>query len=306
MSTNSNNQEIDQVKKSIFPIKDLYEITIEKIKDPILRTILAFGILLLGLSMIPQLDVIESLKWPLFFLGVLAALFGIIKLTIEVVFENGKEKKLSEVRRLLRPAKNVRINDLTREMGGMIRDSSNEAFIIDIAQRIAKNSLKRRGQNVRLPIIKKLYESKGISHTDYVKVKQIVQAMVDEVSWKCHRVFVAEDDGEQMIQYPSTMLLSGEIYGGCVDKVVLLCTLIRALGFRVRFKRAIAKSNGWAHVWTEVCLPTKQLYYEWISIDPSRQGFQIGEKEDWEKYWNDNFIPSGFPPSESAETYDVN
>ena len=83
MSTSSKNQETDQAKKSIFPIKDLYEITIEKIKDPILRTILAFGILLLGLSMIPQLDVIESLKWPLFLLGVIAALFGLIKLTME-------------------------------------------------------------------------------------------------------------------------------------------------------------------------------------------------------------------------------
>ena len=305
MSTSSKNQETDQAKKSIFPIKDLYEITIEKIKDPILRTILAFGILLLGLSMIPQLDVIESLKWPLFLLGVIAALFGLIKLTMEVVFENGKEKELSELRRLLRPAKNVRISDLTQEMGVMIRDSSNEAFIIDIAQRMAKNSLKRMGKNVRLPDIPKLYETKGISHADYAKERQIVQAMVDEVSWKRHRVFVADDVGEQVIQYPSTMLLSGEIYGGCVDKVVLLCTLLRAVGFRVRFKTSMTKSEGWAHVWAEVCLPTKQAYYEWISIDPSRQSFQIGEKEDWERYWNDNFINRGFPPSESAESYEL-
>ncbi len=151
----------------------------------------------------------------------------------------------------------------------------------------------------------KLYETKGISHADYAKVRQIVQAMVDEVSWKRHRVFVADDVGEQMIQYPSTMLLSGEIYGGCADKIVLLCTLLRALGFRVRFKTSLTKSEGWAHVWAEVCLPTKRAYYEWVSIDPSQQSFQIGEKKDWKRYWNDNFINRGFPPSESAENYEL-
>ena len=139
-----------------------------------------------------------------------------------------------------------------------------------------------------------------------MKIRQIAQAMVDEVSWKCYRVFVDEDAKEQIIQYPSTMLQSDEICGGCVDKVVLLCTLLRALGFRSRFKSAETKENkGWWHVWVEVNLPTEKGG-EWVAIDPSKESFKIGDKKTWEKYWNDNFISRGFPPSENALIYEIN
>lgn len=286
-------------KESGIPIKDLWEITIKEIKDPILLTILAVGLLLLYLSMTPQG---ESYKWQMTLLGVLAALVGMTKWVIGVVSGHGKENALRELGTHLRSAKNVRSDDMIQEMGRLILESSDDPWTIDKAQRLAK----RTGGKTELSGISKLYEKKEIQPDDTQNAKKIVQTIVNQVSWKRHRVFVAEDADEQLLQYPSTMLLSEEIYGGCADKVVLLCTLLRALKFRTRFKWAVGGiETEYMHVWAEVCLPTEQGNHEWFPIDPSKAGFQIGEKKKWDEYWNKNFIPNGFPPSESAESCDL-
>jgi hypothetical protein len=283
-------------KASGIPIKDLWEITVKEIKDPILLTILAVGLLLLYLSMTPQG---ESYKWQMTFLGVLAALVGMTKWVIGVVSGHGEELALSELGRHLRSAKNVRSDDMIQEMGRMILESSDDPWIIDKAQRLAK----RTREKTELSDIPRLYEKKGIQPDDVQNAKKIVQTIVNQVSWKRHRVFVAADTSEQLLQYPSTMLLSEEIYGGCADKVVLLCTLLRALKFRTRFKWAVGGiETKYMHVWAEVCLPAEQGKYEWFSIDPSKAGFQIGEKKDWEEYWKKYFVPNGFHSSEKAES----
>ncbi|MDQ1317457.1 MAG: Transglutaminase-like superfamily [Candidatus Poribacteria bacterium] len=220
-------------------------------------------------------------------------------------FENGKEKALSELRRLLRPAKSIQGADLIQEIGSMIHESSNEDFIKNMAQRMVKNTLRRMGKKARLPDLPKLYEMKNIPPADCMDIRQIVQTIVNEVSWKRHRVYMDEITKEQILQYPSTMLLSDEIYGGCADKVVLLCTLLRALKFRLRFKLAVNERKRWSHIWAEVYLPIEQGSGEWVSIDPSKSGFLLGGKEEWERYWNENYISQGYSSSESAQTYEL-
>jgi len=310
MNNNSEPQEDDQKKNEsvLLFVKSIYEITVDKIKDPILRTILAVGILfvaLAGLSMSLKAEIPKSVIWPLFLIGIVAVLFGLVKWFAGIIFENGKEKALSELRRLLRPAKSIRGEDLTQEIGSMIRDSSNEDFIINMAQRMVRNSLRRKGKRVKLPDLPTLYEMKNIPSADCMDIRHVVQTIADEVSWKHHRVYVDVITKEQILQYPSTMLLSDEIYGGCADKVILLCTLLRALKFRLRFKLAINKGKTYSHIWAEVYLPTEQGPGEWVAIDPSKPGFKIDGKEEWERYWEENFISQGYAPSESAQTYEL-
>jgi hypothetical protein len=277
-------------------MKDLWEITIKEIKDPVLLTLLAVGLLFLYLSITPQG---EAYKWQMTFLGVLAFLYGLIKWAVGVVLEHGKELELSELSRHLRSAKIVTIKDMIQEMGRLIIESSEDPWMIDKAQRLAKKTLEKTG----LSDISKLYETKGIQPGDARNARKIVQTIVNQVSWKRHRVFQAVDDGEQLLQYPSTMLLSEEIYGGCADKVVLLCTLLRALKFRTRFKWAVGgQPSEYRHVWAEVCLPSEQGNFEWFPVDPSEPGFHISERKKWDEYWNEKFIQNGFPDYDNTES----
>lgn len=303
MNNNSESQEIDQKKNEsiLLSNKGLYAITIDKIKDPIQLAPLAGGTLIVTLAIILKGEIPKFVIWILFLTGIASALFGLVKW----FFENGKEKALSELRRLLRPAKSIQGADLIQEIGSMIHESSNEDFIKNMAQRMVKNTLRRMGKKARLPDLPKLYEMKNIPPADCMDIRQIVQTIVNEVSWKRHRVYMDEITKEQILQYPSTMLLSDEIYGGCADKVVLLCTLLRALKFRLRFKLAVNERKRWSHIWAEVYLPIEQGSGEWVSIDPSKSGFLLGGKEEWERYWNENYISQGYSSSESAQTYEL-
>ena len=183
----------------------------------------------------------------------------------------------------------------------MIHKSSSQPFIVEMAKRIAENALREAGLTKKIPKFAVLYRGQNASSLAE-EAMTVVQAVVDEVSWKRHRVYQARQANDQILQFPSTMLLVDEIFGGCSDKVVLLCTLLKALGFSVRFRKATAQSEHWTHVWAEVHLPRGEGKCEWMPVDPSKQGFQLGER--WNEYWDTHFVLHGFPLSDEGEVYE--
>jgi len=170
-----------------------------------------------------------------------------------------------------------------------------------MAERIAANALRKIGLGKKVPNFAALYREHN-AHSVAQEAMAVVQAVLDEVSWKRHRVYQDLQAKDQILQFPSTMLLVEEIFGGCSDKVVLLCTLLKALGFPVRFRTAITRTENWMHVWAEVYLPGGERKCEWVSVDPSRQGFRLGGQ--WNDYWNTHFVPHGFSSSGEGEIYE--
>lgn len=295
----------NDVQKEIFlTFRSFYETTVSKITDPILLTVLAIGILLSFSAVVTLFiegDLPKTVVQTMLILGTTVLVFGLIKFSISVISDNSKERALAQLKSLLRPAKSVRPRDITQEMGLIIHESSSQPFIIEMAERIAGNALRKAGLGKKVPKFAALYR-KHNSHSVAQEAIAVVQATLDEVSWKRHRVYQDVQAKDQILQFPSTMLLVDEIFGGCSDKVVLFCTLLKALGFPVRFRTAITRTENWMHVWAEVNLPEREEECNWLSVDPSRQGFRLGDK--WDDYWNKYFIPHGFSSSGEGEIYE--
>jgi hypothetical protein len=303
-SSNSTNDGLDAKKEIFLTVRSFYEITVKRITDPILLTVLAIGILFSFTAIVAlfvKADLPRTVVQTMLILGIIVLVFGLIKFIITIISDNSKEKALSQLRSLLRPAKSVQPRDMTQEMGLSIHKSSSEAFVIEMAARIAKNALRKAGLSKKVPKFSVLCREQNSSFIAQEAIT-VVQAVIDEVSWKRHRVYQDLQAKDQILQFPSTMLLVDEIFGGCADKVVLLCTLLKALGFLVRFRTAITRAENWMHVWAEAYLPKKEGKCEWVSIDPSKQGFQLSDS--WNDYWNTHFAPHGFSSSRGGEVYE--